>query len=465
MAVFPGRRDDDDGHGKPGRRVAPRRSWSRVEGRQRAPATTTAAPDPSSVGLWLCLLRLGATEDPLSSFEYGTILALIESDAEGIGGSGFVECIREHIHSLAMSLDIKELLKTAITRANFRSDMATIRDALEVSAGMYRKTLTTFQTTFSVIYYPCQYGRSFGIFPLDNVNNCRDIRTQFTLETLTAIHPFNSRCRKNALKSLGGQWIRQLTFFADPSKTKSETKGMVIIACSHSGSPSAIFVPEVFRNVLTIFITAAFLNFLQFLFECTISECLVNISSNTRFSSHMEGLEELGMLTNDAIHSEICHGCWLVDNSSNHILQLYSKCFLKIRTLGMLRSKFAAILTREPFARFLYLFMDRKSHIVKFADIWNAFIISLREEDLLSNRERDLLVVSSSGGDTSVFQSPPFLLASKIPIALDMDPYTEVVDRIRDSIEDSIQRRSLVREFRLDELPQLSAKFDELLEN
>ena len=26
--------------------------------------------------------------------------ALIESDAEGIGGRGFVECIREHIHSV-----------------------------------------------------------------------------------------------------------------------------------------------------------------------------------------------------------------------------------------------------------------------------------------------------------------------------------------------------------------------------
>ncbi|CAJ1936917.1 unnamed protein product [Sphenostylis stenocarpa] len=39
-------------------------------------------------GLWLRLLKLGATDDPLSSFEYGTILALIESDAEGIGGLG-----------------------------------------------------------------------------------------------------------------------------------------------------------------------------------------------------------------------------------------------------------------------------------------------------------------------------------------------------------------------------------------
>lgn len=31
-------------------------------------------------GLWLRLLRLGATEDPLSSFEYGTILGMLESD-------------------------------------------------------------------------------------------------------------------------------------------------------------------------------------------------------------------------------------------------------------------------------------------------------------------------------------------------------------------------------------------------
>lgn len=29
--------------------------------------------------------------------------ALIESDAEGIGGSGFIECIREHINSVCDS--------------------------------------------------------------------------------------------------------------------------------------------------------------------------------------------------------------------------------------------------------------------------------------------------------------------------------------------------------------------------
>jgi len=39
----------------------------------------------------------------------------------------------------------------------------------------------------------------------------------------------------------------------------------------------------------------------------------------------------------------------------------------------------------------------------------------------------------------------------------------KVVDRIRESIKDSMEHKSLVREFRLDELPQLSAKFDKLL--
>uniref|UniRef100_A0A6N2L7W8 UDENN domain-containing protein n=1 Tax=Salix viminalis TaxID=40686 RepID=A0A6N2L7W8_SALVM len=46
----------------------------------------------SILGLWLCLLKLRATDDPLSSFEYGMQEALI-------GGSLFVECIRENIHS------------------------------------------------------------------------------------------------------------------------------------------------------------------------------------------------------------------------------------------------------------------------------------------------------------------------------------------------------------------------------
>ncbi|CAM0881255.1 unnamed protein product [Alopecurus aequalis] len=169
----------------------------------------------------------------------------------------------------------------------------------------------------------------------------------------------------------------------------------------------------------------------------------------------------------------------------------------EIRTLGMLRSRFQAI--PKAFGKNLVprhgsrskrreREEDEKLHIEKFSDIWNAFIISLRDEDLISNRERDLLIVPSSVGDTSVFQWPPFLLASKIPIALDMaksvkkrdeelrkrirqDPYThyaviecyetllsilyslteeasdkKVIDRICESLDESIVRQTLKTE-------------------
>ncbi|KAL6653202.1 hypothetical protein ACP70R_012127 [Stipagrostis hirtigluma subsp. patula] len=188
----------------------------------------------------------------------------------------------------------------------------------------------------------------------------------------------------------------------------------------------------------------------------------------------------------------------------------------EIRNLEMLRSRFEAI--PRAFGKNLVPRHGSQSnrnghedgknfHIEEFSDIWNAFIISLREEDLLSNRERNLLIVPSSMamGETTVFQWPPFLLANKIPFALGIaksvkandeelrkrikeDPYTyyaviecyetmfnilyglidepndkKVVDQIRGGIEDSIRRQSLVKEFQLDELPQLSAMFDKLI--
>uniref|UniRef100_A0A8R7QP28 Uncharacterized protein n=2 Tax=Triticum urartu TaxID=4572 RepID=A0A8R7QP28_TRIUA len=48
-------------------------------------------------------------------------------------------------------------------------------------------------------------------------------------------------------------------------------QAMVIVAWSPSGSLYAILEPNVFRNVLTIFITAAFLNFLQATLELVIN--------------------------------------------------------------------------------------------------------------------------------------------------------------------------------------------------
>ncbi|XVF60760.1 hypothetical protein PTKIN_Ptkin08bG0074200 [Pterospermum kingtungense] len=102
----------------------------------------------------------------------------------------------------------------------------------------------------------------------------------------------------------------------------------------------------------------------------------------------------------------------------------------EIRTLGMLRSRFQSV--PAAFCRRLVPVTnqyDRKRHldetterknIASFSLVWNKFIHSMRMEDLISNRDRDLLLVPSSSSDVSVVQWPPFLLASKIPIALDM---------------------------------------------
>ncbi|KAL8268757.1 hypothetical protein R6Q59_002555 [Mikania micrantha] len=103
----------------------------------------------------------------------------------------------------------------------------------------------------------------------------------------------------------------------------------------------------------------------------------------------------------------------------------------EIRTLGMLRSRFDSV----PSAFYERLVPKQKEekkdpleddslvirkNIAKFSQVWNEFIFSMRMEDLISNRERDLLLVPYKTSVVSVIQWPPFLLASKIPIALDM---------------------------------------------
>uniref|UniRef100_A0A0D9V1R5 1,3-beta-glucan synthase n=1 Tax=Leersia perrieri TaxID=77586 RepID=A0A0D9V1R5_9ORYZ len=403
-------------------------------------------------------------------------------------------------------------------------------------------------------------------------------------------------------------------------------QAMVIIAWSNNGALSNIFEPTVFRNVLTIFITAAFLNFLQATLEIILNwkawrslECSQTIRYVLKFivaiawliilpTTYISSIQNptglikffsnwIGNLQNESIYNyavalymlpNIFSALFFIflpfrralERSNSRIIRFFlwwtqpklyvargmyeDTCSLlkytlfwilllicklafsfyvevyfmdtqiwysifsticggvngafsrlgEIRTLGMLRSRFEAI--PIAFGRNLVPRHDnepkrrereeyRHLHIDKFSDIWNAFILSLREEDLISNREKNLLIVPSAIGDTTVFQWPPFLLASKIPIALDMansvkkkdeelkkrinqDPYTyyavvecyqtlfnilyslivepsdkKVVDRIRESIEGSISRQQLVKEFRLDELPQLSAKFDKLL--
>ncbi|GLT25134.1 hypothetical protein SLA2020_002850 [Shorea laevis] len=101
----------------------------------------------------------------------------------------------------------------------------------------------------------------------------------------------------------------------------------------------------------------------------------------------------------------------------------------EIRTLGMLRSRFQSLpgafntylvpsdtSKKRGFSlskRFAEVTASRRSEAAKFAQLWNEIISTFREEDLISDRKGPLLKIVISSW-------PPFLLASKIPIALDM---------------------------------------------
>ncbi|CAH9106641.1 unnamed protein product [Cuscuta epithymum] len=127
----------------------------------------------------------------------------------------------------------------------------------------------------------------------------------------------------------------------------------------------------------------------------------------------------------------------------------------EIRTLGMLRSRFKTLPAafnaclipedkNEPpkkkglkatFSRnFAEVPSNKEKKGARFAQLWNKIISSFREEDLISNREMDLLLVPYwADRELGLEQWPPFLLASKIPIAVDMakDSNGKVSDLIK----------------------------------
>ncbi|XP_011624302.2 callose synthase 5 [Amborella trichopoda] len=109
----------------------------------------------------------------------------------------------------------------------------------------------------------------------------------------------------------------------------------------------------------------------------------------------------------------------------------------EIRTLGMLRSRFHSLpgafnsylvpsekIRNRGFSfskRFVEVSPGRRIEAARFAQLWNEVICSFREEDIISDREMDLMLVPySCDPSLKLIQWPPFLLASKIPIALDM---------------------------------------------
>ncbi|CAI9108896.1 OLC1v1008598C1 [Oldenlandia corymbosa var. corymbosa] len=195
----------------------------------------------------------------------------------------------------------------------------------------------------------------------------------------------------------------------------------------------------------------------------------------------------------------------------------------EIRTLSMLRSRFqslpgafnaylvpSSVTKKRGFSlskRFDEVTASKRSEAAKFAQLWNEVICSFREEDLISDREMDLLLVPySSDPSLKLIQWPPFLLASKIPIALDMaaqfrskdadlwkricaDDYMKcaviecyesfklvlsalvvgetekrVIRIIIKEVENNISKGTFLANFRTGHLPQLVNKFIELAE-
>ncbi|KAK4380700.1 hypothetical protein RND71_002562 [Anisodus tanguticus] len=199
----------------------------------------------------------------------------------------------------------------------------------------------------------------------------------------------------------------------------------------------------------------------------------------------------------------------------------------EIRTLGMLRSRFqslpgafnACLIPEEKseqpkkkglkatFSRnFARVPSNKEKEAARFAQLWNKIITSFREEDLISNREMDLLLVPYwADRELDLVQWPPFLLASKIPIAVDMakdsngkdrelkkrieaDPYMssavcecyasfrnvikvlvsghrekEVIEYIFSEVDKHIEAGDLISEFRMSALPSLYELFVKLI--
>ncbi|KAJ4776414.1 glucan synthase-like 3 [Rhynchospora pubera] len=200
----------------------------------------------------------------------------------------------------------------------------------------------------------------------------------------------------------------------------------------------------------------------------------------------------------------------------------------EIRTLGMLRSRFQSLpgafnarlvpveksdAGKRRWIRALTGKNEKedpeviKKETARFAQIWNEIVMSFRQEDLINDKEKDLLLVPySKDRDLEIIQWPPFLLASKLPIALDMasssegkdrdlkkrlknDPYMleaikecyqsfknityclvigprerDVISKIFKEVDNHIENDTLIKELKLNFLPNLCDKFVKLLD-
>nr|POF00299.1 callose synthase 2 [Quercus suber] len=199
----------------------------------------------------------------------------------------------------------------------------------------------------------------------------------------------------------------------------------------------------------------------------------------------------------------------------------------EIQTLAMLRSRFQSLpgafnaclipvenneKTKEGTnGTFSYKFEKISSinekEAAKFAELWNSIISSFRDGDLITNWEMNFLLVPYwANRDLDLIQWPLFLLASKVPTALDMarasngrdselkmrlkvDNYMNaavrecyatfknvinslvlgerekvIINEIFFKVDDHIQKDDLIKELNMSALPSLHKQFIKLIE-
>ncbi|KAF8404369.1 hypothetical protein HHK36_009252 [Tetracentron sinense] len=313
-------------------------------------------------------------------------------------------------------------------------------------------------------------------------------------------------------------------------------QAMIIVAWSGT-SPLDVFRKDILYSVSSIFITAAFLRFLQM-----APEKIKDVMSWLR---QVKGIPPLYIMAVVIyLLPNLLAGVLFIfpmlrrwiENSDWHIIRFllwWSQVYFmdtqiwyaifstlyggvsgafgrlgEIRTLGMLRSRFQSLpgafntylvpsdkTQKRGFSfskRFAEVSASRRTEAAKFAQLWNEVICSFREEDLINP-------------SLKLIQWPPFLLASKIPVALDMaaqfrsrdsdlwkricaDEYMKcaviecyesfklvlnvlvvgenekrIIGIIIKEIEGSISKNTFLENFRMNPLPALCKKFVELV--
>jgi len=106
----------------------------------------------------------------------------------------------------------------------------------------------------------------------------------------------------------------------------------------------------------------------------------------------------------------------------------FNSCLIPVETSDAKRKKGLKSYLHNRFKEMEHA--DKENIAARFAQMWNEIVTSFREEDLINNREKELLLVPYvSDQALGVMQWPPFLLASKIPIAVDMAKDSNGKDR------------------------------------